>query len=289
MRANWLWPLLPWSLRERLLRRLLRFEASVLAGYRVRLAESRDELLAASRLMYAGYRETQLATEHPSGIRYSSFWLLPTTHVLVGEDREALSATLSLMLDGVLGVPMQRVLPEVVAGLRAQGRRVAEVGSLAVAPGRRRTGMAFLLYKAAYLLARDGGVDDLLIAVQPDAADLYRALLCFEPLGPPVANYPGVEGPVRCTPMRLRLRESIELFRARFDHLPHTWGNPLYLYVERQDPGITLPAASQWQAYARRRLAASTQLITTRPDVLLNQSPADRDLILSSLSTGAHA
>lgn len=287
MRFRVLWNLMPWSVRERLMLSRLRFEAAELERYRVHLAQTKDELLAASRLVYSGFRENGAAKEHPAGIRYSAMWLLPTTHVLVGEDEQGLAATLSLIIDGALGIPLAKVRPELVNAVKAEGRKVAEVGSLTVAQGQRGRGLVFLLYKALYLLARDSGVDDLLITVRPHAVDVYRALLCFEPMGPPIANYPGVESSIVCTPLRLRLRESVDLFRARFGHLASGWGNPYYLYTQREDPAIQLPPPSLWAAYARARLAASTQLLTTRPDVLLSESEASRRLILDALSSGA--
>jgi GNAT superfamily N-acetyltransferase len=282
-----LWKFLPWRLKARLLRSQLRFDAGELERYRVHLAQTREQLLAASRLVYSGFRENGAAKEHPAGIRYSPFWLLPTTHVLVGEDEQGLGATLSLIIDGALGIPMARIRPDLVAAVKAEGRTVAEVGSLTVAPGQRGRGLIFLLYKALYLLARGSGVDDLLIGVQPHAVDVYRALLCFEPIGPPLERYPGVESSVLVTPMRLRLRESLDLFRARFGHLKPGWGNPLYLYTQRHDPGIQLPPPARWADYARARLAASTQLITTRPDVLLSQPEEARRLVLDVLLPGA--
>lgn len=262
----------------------LRFDASELERYRVHLAETKDQLLSASRLMYSGYRTKGLATEHPAGIRYTPFWLVPTTHVLVGEDEQGLAATLSLIVDGALGVPLARVRPELVAKVKAEGRRVAEVGSLAVAQRHRGRGLVFLLYKALYLLGRGLGVDDLLMTVRTSAVDLYRALLCFELAGPPINDYPGFVGAV--VPMRLRLRESVDLFRERFGHLRPGWGNPLYLYTERQDPAIQLPPLALWAAYAQKRLVASTQLITTRPDILLSEPESTRRLILDALSLG---
>lgn len=278
---------LPKSLRERLILSRLRFDETELARYRVGLATSREELLAASRLVYAGYREMHIAREHPAQIRYSSTWLLPTTHVLVGKDSGALAASLALVVDGALGLPMAKARPDVVNGLRAQGRRVAEVGGLTIARGHRGRGLIFLMYKAMYLVARDLGVDDLVIAVRGSAVELYRTALCFEPVGPPIRGYPGVENDALYTPMRLPLRESVDLFRKRFGHLSPGWGNPLYLYTQREDAAIQLPPAERRAAYARARLSASTQLITTRPDVLLGEPAQARRLILDVLCQGA--
>lgn len=86
--------------------------------------------------------------------------------------------------------------------------------------------------------------------------------------------------------MRLRLRESLSLFAKRFGHLAKGWGNPLYLYTERIDQGIKLPSLEEWPTYIRRRLLASTQLITTRPDVLLALSEESRRRVLSCLAQG---
>ena len=64
--------------------------------------------------------------------RFTSYHVLPDTAVFVAKDRERVVATFSLVADNeLLGLPMEKTYHPEVQDLRRQGRRLAEVTSLA--------------------------------------------------------------------------------------------------------------------------------------------------------------
>lgn len=261
--------LLPRAMRHNLIRSLVRVDDSSLADVVCKVAEAKEELIGAARLLHDSYRARGLIEAHPSGVRVVPQQAMPETVTFVAKRGEHVIGTISLVVDGGMALPMEKIYGEEVSALRQQGRRLAEVGALCVQPEFRHSGVSFLLNKLMYRTASEAlGVDDLLIAVHPDAEDVYEAALGFRAFGS-VRRYPGLSRKALAVALRLDLRSVKEDWRAAWGHLGPTTSNPFHIYFEREDPQIRVPAnrAFVWESWPRR-LEGIAELFAKRPDAL---------------------
>lgn len=253
---------LPRGLRTAILRRSVRLDERELAGLHAEIASSPEDALAACRLVHDAYVRREITKPHPTRVRVARTQLLPTTFTIVAKDGDRVIGTISLQTDSELGLEMDGQFGEQLAALRAQGRMPAEVGALAVDPAYRRTGVFHLLNRTMLAVAEAVGVDDLVITVSSFAAELYRAVLCFDVLGE-VAVYGKIDAAIPSTALRLPLDEARA--RSHKDAPRSHW-----LYFEREWTEVRLPAglspASRAQIDDGRR-AAVRALLRARPDV----------------------
>lgn len=214
--GGWALPFPPASAVAARLERLLTPQAPVF-----RIAQTREDYLGAFRLVYEAYVHSGLARPNAHYLRVTPYQLLPTTEVLVAVRRGEVIATLSLVRDGELGLPMESAYPLEVAALRAQGIYLAEVSCLAdrrhirpagvasaddcLAPA---TPMRLMSLMAQCALAR--GVNQLLIAVHPRHARFYQRFTAFRPIAG-VRSYQAVCG-------RPAVALALDIDRAPIEH-----------------------------------------------------------------------
>ena len=163
------------------------------------VASTRRERAAAFRLVYGSYLEAGLGQPNPWGMRVTPYQLLPTTEIFVAWLRSEPIFTMSLVVDGELGLPMEAIYGEEVGRLRRQGLLLAEVSCLA---DRRQAARGFFpvflrLSRLAAQYAWHRRVDQVLVACHPKHARFHERLLSFERLGgqkayPTVRNHPAV-------------------------------------------------------------------------------------------------
>ena len=165
-----------------------------------KLATEREELEAAWRLLHDVYVEQGYMRPHPSGLRLIVHNLLPQTTVFIARRRQAVRnggeviGTITLFVDSPLGLPMDEVFHEELEGLRRQGRRISEVGALALKREHRNRNVFMYLFKIAHAYARYLGMHDLCIAIHPKHRSFYEEVLLFEPFGHQVRPYGKVNG-----------------------------------------------------------------------------------------------
>jgi hypothetical protein len=169
------------------------------ADLRYRIAATKQEREAAFRLVYSSYLRSGLGEVNGCQMRVTPYHLLPTTEVFIAELRSEVIFTMSLVIDGDLGLPMEHVYGDEIAGLRRKGLRVAEVSCLAdrrsdlvrFFPVFLRTSRVMVQY------AHRQGLDGLVVAVHPKHARFYRRYFDFRVIGdqrdyPSVRNRPAV-------------------------------------------------------------------------------------------------
>jgi hypothetical protein len=156
------------------------------------LAVTRDDIDQAERLVHDAYvaRGLRDAAAQRRAARAGS------AVVFVASIDGAVGATLSLLRDSTRGLPVDALYRSELAALRAGGRRLAEVGALAVDRPWRGAALALVrpLVQLVGIYARDvGGVDDLCIAVHPRHAPFYEHGFGFTHFGAEKA-YGAVKG-----------------------------------------------------------------------------------------------
>ncbi|MHB8973543.1 MAG: N-acyl amino acid synthase FeeM domain-containing protein [Pirellulaceae bacterium] len=159
-----------------------------------KVAETAAERRGAFRLVYDQYVEAGLARPNVHRVRVTPHHLLPTTHVFVGYYRSEIIATMTLVGDGKLGLPMESIFGDEVQCRRVPGSEISQVACVAV---RRTDHCEFLtvfcgLGRVLVQFARRQGYARLLAVCHPRHAAFYRRFLGFEVIGH-VAAYPQVQ------------------------------------------------------------------------------------------------
>lgn len=149
----------------------------------VELAHSETDLKSAYGLVYYRYLQKGYQSVTPQKLRFTAHCCLPSTYTFVARVKGQVVATSSLILDGVLGLPMEKEYPQEINNLRAQNRMLMEVSCLTT----RRQGdrqVLMRLIRAMYAFAHYSlGVSDCCIAVHPDQRGFYERALLFDVIG----------------------------------------------------------------------------------------------------------
>jgi hypothetical protein len=116
----------------------------------------------------------------------SLYNLLPDTTTLVVLREDEVVGTLTVVFDGPLGLPGDKLYKEEIDVLRKTGREPAEIISLGVAEKGRRSSQDILvkLFNYVYLVSRHlKSATDFVITVNPHHAAYYHKTLLFEEWG----------------------------------------------------------------------------------------------------------
>ena len=169
------------------------------ASVEFKVADSPTERRDAFRLVYDQYLKTGLSKRNAHRVRVTPYHLLATTHVFVAYCRCEIIATMTLVGDGELGLPMESIYGDEVGRRRAQGLQISEVSCLADRRTNRRDFLTVFcgLSRVLAQFARRQGYDQLLAVCHPKHAAFYRRYLGFDMIGsvaecPHVQNKPAV-------------------------------------------------------------------------------------------------
>lgn len=234
---------LPTTISGPLIRRNCRIDSRQVEGMVFKIAETREELEAAYRLVHDVYVQEGYADTHASGMRVNLRYALPTTTTFVGLHGGKVVITMTLIGDSALGLPMDAIFSRELYRLRRQGRFIAEVSALASDPDYRKGTQALALYsnKIMWLYAiRNLKVDDLVIAINPKHRWVYQTLILFEPVSTGVKSYHYVKD-APAIAMRLDLNTIVDRLGRAYRGLPP--GKNLYhFFVNDDSREIELPA-----------------------------------------------
>lgn len=162
----------------------------------IKIAETRDELEQAFRLVYEEYYEQgYVSRPHPRSLLYSIYDFLPKTCVFVFQAYRDVVSTISFIPDSRLfGLPMDSLYKAEVDALRRQGRKVVEIGALATEKSLRGKNVVMYLYKTVINYGLMTGVNDLCLTVNPKHARFYADIMLCEQIGEE-RFYPSVGAP----------------------------------------------------------------------------------------------
>jgi hypothetical protein len=133
------------------------------------IASTPHDLLPALRLVYETYRAKGYIDAHPAQMVYDETFGRPTTRTIVCRRGPEVLGTLTVVGDCREGLLAERVYREEIAALRAKGRRLAEISSLAVNVERNgRGGDAFFACTQMMIqYAYHRQYDDLILVFHP--------------------------------------------------------------------------------------------------------------------------
>ncbi len=157
------------------------------------MARSRYEVFAAWNLVYRVYLASGFINESARRLHAAPQMFSERARVFLKHVRGLPRATVSAVLDGPRGLPMDDCYGRELDALRARGRRMFEVAHFADAgqlPGQEpdRAGVASSLETLtglAFQFGRAAGCDDLIIGVHPRHARFYERAWGFEQEGEP--------------------------------------------------------------------------------------------------------
>lgn len=159
-----------------------------------RVARTRDELEKAYHLVYKEYLKKKYTEETKAQIRLSEHNALPSTTTFIAKTEDQVLATVTIIPDSPLGIPMDKIYNEELSELRKNNKKICEISMLATNPELFGKGMAtmlnskklffvFFLFKLVFDYARDIlKLDYLCITINPKHQLTYDFLL-FRNLG----------------------------------------------------------------------------------------------------------
>ncbi|HOX05785.1 MAG TPA: hypothetical protein PK280_05240 [Planctomycetota bacterium] len=213
--------------------------------FRVLVANSRELRTAAWGLVYRSYLERGYMTESELAMRILPQDALPEVSTFLAQQAPdwAPAATLTVVPDSPLGLPMDALYRRDLDTLRGPGRKPCEIAKLVM--GEAGTGedakpdveLLLALFRIAYITARYlEGCTDFVITVNPHHEKYYRRLMRFERLGEP-RTYGSVRGAV-AVPMRLDLLAAEATYRQKADIKPTARSFYAYFLDEAQRPAL---------------------------------------------------
>ena len=235
---------LPPAVRRRLVRSRLHVNHDGAPDITFRLAADEHERERAHALVHDCYVRAGLMDPCPTGKRRTRYHDNPGTAVFVAVRDGELIATASMYADTRHGLPSDLLVPEALDALRAQGRKLVEIGNLATHPDHRRGSQVIPMHlnKALFRYAQLRlGVDDFINAVHPRHLIAYEDLLLFERLSDDVIDYEYVNGNPAVV-SRLDLRTAGERMRETYGFRPLR-SNLHYFFFVHEHANIPLPPA----------------------------------------------
>ncbi|WP_413284619.1 N-acyl amino acid synthase FeeM domain-containing protein [Vibrio sp. MA40-2] len=162
-----------------------------------KIAVEKQELEKAFSLVWENYVETGLQQNDNLGLRFTKYHLLPDTRVFIANFHEELAdqkpekytgkgicvGTVTLVMDGPMGLPMEEFCGEAIDKMRKEGRKVAEVVAFAVDPKYTKHKIFLHMFKLLFQFAAMKGVTDICCSVTERHIRFYRRVCLFEPIG----------------------------------------------------------------------------------------------------------
>lgn len=234
--------LLPENIRFAIMRKNVRIDPNwPSSSLEIKIATEEHELESAYRLLHNSYVKAGFMSPDPTAMRVLSQHLLPQTTTIVAKWDGNVIGTLSLIRDNPFGLPLEKIFD--VSDRRRNGRRLAEVSSLAVDPAYRgHINVAlFPLFRFVYQYAKECfGIHEFVIAVNPSMVDLYLGFICFERLKSAPKPYDFVKG-APAVGLYLNFETVLERWQKVFAHRPDSKNFHKYWTEIPTDPRNMMP------------------------------------------------
>ncbi|WP_428262411.1 N-acyl amino acid synthase FeeM domain-containing protein [Haliangium sp.] len=210
-------------------------------GMVFRLAETREELEASFKLIHDVFVGSGYIDPTPSGMWLKLQDFLPQSSTFIAVHRGTVVGTMAAYPDSPLGLPYDSTFKEEFDALRAQGRRIAEVGSSAILREYRGRGGTMIMHMNKIMLqyiSRWGQADDMVIAVPTGNAWVFQHVLGFTRISG-VKPAP-VTSKTEIVALRLDMHGFEDFLRRKYRRVPLRKKN-LYRFYEHDSKSIVLP------------------------------------------------
>jgi hypothetical protein len=239
--------ILPKEKRLNLYRNMISVSTEYPKELKYKLAETKEELEAALKILHDEYVRSGYMDPHPSGMRVTPYHALPSTSTLIATWNNEVVATISIIRSNPFGLPLEKIYD--LDPIKQNGARLAEISSLAIKKGFQgdKGLILFPLLKFLYNYCVDFfGVDYMLIAVNPNRIEFYEALMFFKRLDEKnVVDYDFVNG-APAVGGYLCLRDAYNEFAFEYGK-KKTVKNLFNFFVERKFSNIFFPDRRYFQ------------------------------------------
>ena len=162
------------------------------------IARSLCDVTEAWKLLYEAYLRAGFIQENPYGLHTVPEAIGSHVLVVVGRSDDRVVSTISAIGDNPRGLPLDSVYPDELSRLRAEGRRLVEIGLFGdrrdLMGETSRTFHAILeLMRYTYHFGYYLDATDCLCGIPPRRSRLYYRMFGFQPIGE-VKSYATVEG-----------------------------------------------------------------------------------------------
>lgn len=203
-------------------------------------AGSLAELQQCFSLAYHKYRERELVNDISGEVFFSPHHLLPHAVTLVGRVEHTVFTTLSVVMDGPLGLPLDTVFRDELERLRQGGAVLGELGLFADRRKSLSQSLAAMheLFRFGHWYVDANYFDYGVVGVHPRHAAFYERLLGFQ-LASDVREHPKV----RDAPAVLLIfdREKRNRIADRCKYVRNWLENPVHVSVWEQRYRPTIP------------------------------------------------
>lgn len=175
---------LPAFIRNPLIRRLFYIDYDLPKNLIFKRAETYHEIEEAFKVAYEAYYERGLESDTEYRLRLTKHHALPTTCILIGKIDEEVVATMTIIVDSALGLPIEKLWN--IDEIRNSSGRIAEISTLAIKRGFRAQRGKLLLPLCGFMYrycTRYLGVDKIVATYHPEVQDFYKSVLLFKPIG----------------------------------------------------------------------------------------------------------
>ncbi len=183
MRIKKLLQFLPKNFRHSFFREKLSLPWNLDPSIQFKFVTDPTEFMEALRILHDGYVGKSFMKPDPFNIRLTPHHLMPSTMMAIAKVNGVVVATMSLVRDNPIGLPMEKIFD--LSPLRTRGEVLCEFSSLAISPEYRQRGGQLLhaFFRFFYRYVKTWcGVDHFVVAVNPSMAELYEAFYLFKPL-----------------------------------------------------------------------------------------------------------
>jgi|MudIll2142460700_1097286.scaffolds.fasta_scaffold25998_3 hypothetical protein len=163
------------------------------SGLDYRIADDLDDVVAAWHLVYQRYLLAGLIDPNEQELHATTHAIQEQSLVAIGSINGAIASTLTIMPDGPRSLPLDSVYRSEIDDLRAEGRKLLEVGLLADRREeiKRYINSLMCMFMYPWFFARYTG-SDIICGVHPHHAEFYEKAFGFVQYGPARA-YPKVK------------------------------------------------------------------------------------------------
>jgi hypothetical protein len=172
---------LPEFVRYPLVRKLFQLDYNLSTDYVFKIAETAEEMEQAYSVLHDSYVEQGLMDSNESRLRITKYHSLPTTTLLIAKFQDEVIATITVIVDGPMGLPVDKCWD--ISSLRKKNLSLLEVGALAIKRTHQSKQGKILFPLCKFMLdysVKYAKIDGLVISVNAAVRDFYKAILMFE-------------------------------------------------------------------------------------------------------------
>lgn len=173
----------PGTKKHRVMRRRLKLPDTAFENITFTLLQTPDDLRSVCQLLHTSYTDAGYIVADRSGYRFTPYFALPNCYTLLAKSADRVVGTLTLIVRQDHALPVESIFS--LAGILGEGRTVAEISCLAVAPRYRTRRQELILLLLKYMMnvgATSLRITDLVLTCNPKHIDFYLGICMMEPI-----------------------------------------------------------------------------------------------------------